>query len=199
MSHRYFRRVPWWRRGYHCRQVDGFLNRLDASLSGQLPPMAPSDIRRVGFELVRHGYDIAMVDAHLDALEERLFTVQSTISARRGRRGRLDTAQDEQFLQSQLDQAYMHRFPRARAWRRGYDVDDVDDFVDAVLKALSGRAALTVEQARTVAFRPKRGGYDEDAVDETLDRVVEVLLVKGRAAAIDDERATGVETAEPPS
>jgi DivIVA domain-containing protein len=93
----------------------------------------------------------------------------------------------------------MHRFPRARAWRRGYDVDDVDDFVDGVLKALSGSAALTVEQARTVAFRPKRGGYDEDAVDETLDRVVEVLLVKRRAAAIDDERATGVETADPPS
>ena len=77
--------------------------------------------------------------------------------------------------------------------RRGYDLDEVDDFVDLVLVRLdapNNKAALnndneaielTVEDVRAAGFKPRRGGYAEHAVDETLDRVVEVLLVQRRA------------------
>jgi DivIVA domain-containing protein len=79
----------------------------------------------------------------------------------------------------------MRRFPRVHFPRRGYDIDDVDEFLDLVGKALDSAIAsvardiggLTVADVRTVAFRPKRGGYAEEAVDETLDRVVEMMLL----------------------
>ncbi|MDQ1618264.1 MAG: hypothetical protein QOJ27_3181 [Sphingomonadales bacterium] len=191
-----FPRVRRWRRGYHCRQVEAFLSSVEVSLGGHLPPMAASDIRRAGFELVRHGYAVADVDHHLDALEERVLTLQTAAS---GRRGRPDPASDEQFLRDELSGPHMRRFPRAGMLRRGYDVDDVDDFIDRVTSVLAGTDEMTVDEARAAGFCPKRGGYDEESVDETLDRVVEWLLVKRRAATDVAHRAarTDVETAGP--
>jgi DivIVA domain-containing protein len=184
VSHHRFPRTSRWRRGYHCRQVDEFLAKVEQSLQGTLPPMAAADIRRTGFELVHHGYTVALVDAHLDALEEQVLVVEAETS---GRRGRSDQSSDVQFLRDQLSERYMRRFPRSRAWRRGYDVDGVDAFVDRVLARLDENAdgealQLTAEVVRTTGFKPRRGGYSEEAVDEMLDRVVEVLLVQRRAA-----------------
>lgn len=184
MRHSRFPRTHRWRRGYHCRQVDAFLAHVESSLQGTLPPMAASDIRRAGFEMVRHGYAVAQVDAHFDELEERVLVVESATS---GRRGRTDPDSDVRFLREQLDQPHMRRFPRSRLLRRGYDLDEVDDFIDLVLArfdALNGdeSRSLTVEDVRATGFKPRRGGYAERAVDETLDRVVEVLLVQRRAA-----------------
>jgi DivIVA domain-containing protein len=189
MKHKRFLRTSRWRRGYHCRQVDVFLARVEQSLHGTLPPMAASEIRRAGFELVHHGYRIASVDAHLDELEERLLVVENAMA---GRRERNDPARDVQFLRNQLDEPHLRRFPRSRTLRRGYDAKQVDAFVDRVLDCLAelpgetsshsdnAAVALTVEDVRTAGFKPRRGGYAESAVDETLDRVVEVLLVQRR-------------------
>jgi DivIVA domain-containing protein len=197
VRHARFPRVRRLRRGYHCKQVDAFLAGVEASLIGQLPPIAPSDIRRAGFELVRHGYDIGAVDSHLDSLEERVLALSGGVS---GRRRRAVSASDEQLLRDQLDAPYMRRFSRASILRRGYNVDDVDEFLDRVTAALSGDAEVTVEQSREVSFRPKRGGYDENAVDETLDHIVEVLLIKRRAAQKGASAPrTDVETADPGS
>jgi DivIVA domain-containing protein len=171
-----------WRRGYHCGQVDAFLATVEQSLEGIYPPMAAAAIRRAGFELVRHGYSIPAVDAHLDALEERVLVAEGATG---GRRGRTDTDTDVQFLRDQLDEPYMRRFPRSSMLRRGYDLDEVDGLVDRVLARFNGAndkeaTELTVEDVRTAGFKPRRGGYAEEAVDEMLDRVVELLLVQRR-------------------
>jgi DivIVA domain-containing protein len=147
--------------------------------------MAAADIRRVGFELVRHGYAVAAVDAHLDELEERVLLVEAATS---GRRVRSDRDTDVQFLRDQLNEPYMRRFPRSGPLRRGYDLDEVDGLVDRVLARFNGvsntgqdvNGELTVEDVRTAGFKPRRGGYAEEAVDEMLDRVVELLLVQRR-------------------
>jgi DivIVA domain-containing protein len=185
MRHHQFPRTAWWRRGYHRRQVDEFLAKVELSLQGNLPPMAAADVRRAGFELVRHGYTVALVDARLDDLEERVLVVEGQTS---GRRGRTDLESDMEFLRDQLGQAYMRRFPRSRMLRRGYDLDEVDAFVDRVLarfEAQSDNVArqLTVEDVRRTGFKPRRGGYAEESVDEMLDRVVELLLVQRRGAS----------------
>ena len=185
MTHKRFRRASRWRRGYHCRQVDVFLARVEVSLQGDFPPMAASDIRRAGFELVRHGYSVAAVDARLDDLEERALLVEGPTS---GRRVRSDPDADVQFLRDELSKPYMRRFPKSGILRRGYDLDDVDGLVDRVLARFNGVSTasqdvideLTVEDVRTAGFKPRRGGYAEEAVDEMLDRVVELLLVQRR-------------------
>ena len=137
-------------------------------------------MRRAGFELVHHGYDVEQVDAHLDRLEEKVVVAQGMTS---GRRGRSDPASEAAYLREQLAAPYMKRFPRAGMLHRGYQVDDVDEFVDRVVGALDGEGSLTLEEVREVPFRPKRGGYREDAVDEAMDRVIEHLLLVRRLGA----------------
>ncbi len=178
MSHHdRFRRVGLLHKGYHRRQVDAFLNHVEVSLSGVFPSPTASDVRQAGFELVRNGYDVGEVDDHLDALEEKVVAAQGV---RGGRRGKVDPAADAAYLRELLDAPYMRRFPRARLLRRGYHVDDVDDFVDAIVAALDGDGSLTLDDVRQVPFRPKRGGYREDSVDDAMDRVIEHLLLVRR-------------------
>jgi DivIVA domain-containing protein len=177
MSHKRFPRVSRLRKGYHRRQVDAFLSSVEVALGGALPPPTAAEIRQVGFEMVHGGYDPGAVDRALDTLEERVIAAHAMTA---GRRGRFDPDGEAEVLCRELAAPYMQRFPRTRTLHRGYDVDDVDEFVDQVLTALRGEATVTAEQVRGAAFRPRRGGYREDVVDETLDRVVEHLLLVRR-------------------
>jgi DivIVA domain-containing protein len=176
--HDRYPRVSRWRKGYHRRQVDAFVSNVEVSLSGMIPMPTATDIRRAGFELRRGGYDTAVVDAALDELEGRVLAVQR-MSA--GRRGRADPGADAAVLRDEVSGPYMQRFPRTGFLRRGYDLDDVDDFVDRVLVSLDGGdpagQQLAVDDVRAVVFRPRRGGYREDAVDDALDHVVEHLML----------------------
>ena len=185
MSHRRFGRVRWYRRGYHCRQVDHFLDHIDVSLGGAFPPPTAAEIRKVGFELVRHGYVVAEVDEHLDALEERVLLSPALAIGRRGRG--TDPASETQFLKDELTAPYMKRFPRVSGLRRGYHQDDVDEFVDQIVATIDGTGAVTVEDVRSAPFRPRRGGYREDAVDEAMDRIVEHLLLVRRQSAAPEQ------------
>jgi DivIVA domain-containing protein len=62
---------------------------------------------------------------------------------------------------------------RRRAIRRGYKVDEVDNFLDRVEATLNGAAAapITAQDVHDVVFRVRFGGYDEWQVDLHLDRV----------------------------
>ncbi len=176
-----FPRAPGLAKGYDRKQVDAFLIRADLALQGAVPTVTATEIRQAGFELVRRGYQVEAVDEVLDELELQAVLLAAATS----RRGRVDPVAEAAFLRKELSAPYMRRFPRLRFPRRGYDLDDVDEFIDRVCAALvtaveSGALStggLTVAEVRTVAFRPKRGGYAEDAVDETLDRVVEMMLL----------------------
>lgn len=69
-------------------------------------------------------------------------------------------------------------FDRAPLGRRGYNEDQVDDFLDRVQATLAGEDQLTAREVREVEFDPApfiRRGYNEDQVDEFLDLVVEEL------------------------
>lgn len=184
--HHRFPRAGRLRRGYHVRQVDAFLDRVEVSLNGLLPPVSAAEIRQAGFELVRHGYLVEAVDDALDEIEERAVRAQAATA---GRRGRVDPESEAAFLREELAAPYMKRFPRCSTLRRGYDVDDVDDFLDRVTLTLSGQGALAVEDVRRVSFRPKHGGYAEQAVDEALDRVVELFLLLHRSGALPPQPA----------
>jgi DivIVA domain-containing protein len=180
--HDRFHRAGHLHKGYHRRQVDAFVNQVEVSLGGVFQPPTATEVRQAGFELVRGGYDVAEVDEYLDVLEDRVILAQSATA---GRRGRPDLGSEAAYLREELSAPYMRRFPRARFFRRGYAVDDVDDFVDAVVATLDGSAEdreVGVEDVRRAPFTARRGGYREDAVDDAMDRVVEHLLQVRREA-----------------
>jgi len=67
---------------------------------------------------------------------------------------------------------------RRKALRRGYKVDEVDDFLDRAEATLAGEPVsqpLTADDIRDVVFRTRFGGYDEWQVDLHLDRLEKEL------------------------
>ena len=68
---------------------------------------------------------------------------------------------------------------RRRALRRGYKVDEVDEFLDRVEATLGGEhleAPVSTQEVHDVVFRVRFGGYDEWQVDLHLDRVERQLM-----------------------
>ncbi len=81
---------------------------------------------------------------------------------------------------------------RRRALRRGYKVDEVDEFLDRVEATLAGDPIGSPVGSRDVhdfVFRVRFGGYDEWQVDMHLDRVERQLAVL--------EEGGGMQPAEP--
>jgi DivIVA domain-containing protein len=96
------------------------------------------------------------------------------------------------------DTAPGERF-RRRALKRGYKVDEVEEFLERVEETLTGRArgnsGVTAEDVREVVFRVRFGGYDEWQVDKHLDRLerqLEDLAQLGRGGPLVEDRPTQV-------
>lgn len=90
-----------------------------------------------------------------------------------------------------MSQQQGQRF-RRRALRRGYKVDEVDEFLTRVESTLEGRPTTAPVRARDVhdfVFRVRFGGYDEWQVDMHLDRVERELTAL--------EEGGGMPAAEP--
>ncbi|BCY14488.1 DivIVA domain-containing protein [Actinoplanes sp. L3-i22] len=62
------------RRGYKVDEVDAFLDRVEATLSGEQagPPVAAQEVHDVVFRVRFGGYDEWQVDLHLDRVERQL-------------------------------------------------------------------------------------------------------------------------------
>jgi DivIVA domain-containing protein len=76
---------------------------------------------------------------------------------------------------------------RRRALRRGYKVDEVDDFLDRAEATLAGAptgSPVASRDVHDVVFRVRFGGYDEWQVDMHLDRVERQLSAMEDAGGI---------------
>lgn len=63
-------------------------------------------------------------------------------------------------------------------WSEGYDMDEVDAFLDRIAAGCRGEGGPTVEQIERQRFTPVRfsEGYDMDEVDTFVDEVIVPLL-----------------------
>lgn len=79
-------------------------------------------------------------------------------------------------------------FPRARGSRRGYDPDEVDEFLAearaAYAAAADGESQLTSSDLRNSAFSLRKGGYSAPHVDAALERLEDAFAVREREAAL---------------
>lgn len=66
------------------------------------------------------------------------------------------------------------RFSSSR-FRAGYDMDEVDDFLDRAYAALRGDGAMSAEEAEGARFTTRKFG-DTYAVDEVDDYIQDHLL-----------------------
>lgn len=171
-----------WKNGYDPAQVDSFFKRARESFERETPQPGDLDaraVRTVGFDLVRKGYHVGVVDAALDRLEDAF--------AKRAR-DRLVAASGQESWVQELTRAAGSlrgrlvrepgtRFNHPDAGIIGYDIAEVDDLCDRINAYFTQGHAMSVDEVRRVLFRTKKGtkAYDEDQVDAFLDRVVEVM------------------------
>jgi DivIVA domain-containing protein len=164
-------RFPVVLRGYNRAQVDEVLDRIAGAAgpgSPQTAPVTADEIRASRFDVATRGYDRRAVD---EALHEHIRRLAATgpRSARpkrpQVRQGWLiGWVQDAQFTGVRM--------------RPGYDVRDVDAFLDRVVAGLRGVAppvsATEVRECvfRTVKFGP---GYTEREVDAFLVQLASAL------------------------
>ncbi|MFG1999385.1 DivIVA domain-containing protein [Spirillospora sp. NPDC048911] len=161
-------RLPMALRGYERGQVDALLDRIRITLNGARKPADPSsdgitadDVRATRFDIVLRGYEPRAVD---ELLQECIRELQAAAPiGRRAGRPRVHPGWLIGWIQNT-------RFTGA-GMRTGYDVRDVDAFLERVITGLRGTAPpVTARNVREIVFRTVRfgPGYDEREVDAFL-------------------------------
>jgi DivIVA domain-containing protein len=209
-------RVSWLRRGYAVRQVDAAVRTVEQALAQDPPGVTATDVRRLGFELRHHGYQIAATDALLDELELRC--TKAALGAVPPWQVADEATRDLERLRNSTGPADGARFPRVGRLRRGYDVAQVDRLLERCTSDL-GELRVTAESSprtgtvapddvRGTVFRRSRHGYQEEAVDRTFDEVIDLLLrrdalvaglaPRGRSSSRDSRADGGLDSASGP-
>lgn len=169
------------RRGYSIDQVEDFLE--DARQAYTADPNAPvavssSSIRQMAFEMQKGGYSAEHVDAALERLEDAFASRERdrNVALKGDEAWYAEARSVAKEILGRLDRPVGHRFDHAGVLAFGYHRIDVDEFVDRLTSYFTEGHSMSIEEVRTVAFRPKRGGYREAQVDLLLDAVINVML-----------------------
>src|SRR5690606_39562801 len=79
-------------------------------------------------------------------------------------------------------------FPRARKGRLGYDIDEVEDFLEDARRAYTAEnpdvSVVTADTIRTTAFSMRKGGYSTTHVDAALERLEDAFASRERSRDI---------------
>jgi DivIVA domain-containing protein len=79
-------------------------------------------------------------------------------------------------------------FPRARKSRKGYDIEQVEDFLEEARQAYAAEpgapVAVTSDSIRTMGFPLTKGGYSAKQVDAALERLEDAFASRERDRAI---------------
>ncbi|WP_158602793.1 DivIVA domain-containing protein [Jiangella rhizosphaerae] len=162
--------------GYDIDEVDAFVDRIRDTLGTTL---TDDEVRNVQFTTVRlrAGYDMRAVDEYLDDVVARLSVAPkppapgpAPADVEPGATRWQESLTERYELLKIADRPAGERFRGVRL-REGYDIGDVDAFVDHVRATLG--TTLTADEVRNVQFTTVRLrlGYDMPAVDEWLDAV----------------------------
>lgn len=79
-------------------------------------------------------------------------------------------------------------FPRTRRSQRGYNIDQVEEFLEEARRAYTapngGPVAMTAERIRHTAFSLQRTGYSPSHVDAALERLEDAFAAREREQAL---------------
>ncbi len=176
-----FPRVRRSRPGYDIDEVEDFLEDARRAYTAEQPnaTVVTSDtIRRTAFTMRRGGYSPVHVDAALERLEDAFATRERDRAfVDTGDQAWYATARSTaQVILDRLVRPRGSRFHRVSVFSRGYSTRDVDTFTDRITGYFQNGTAISIDEIRTVAFRPQRRGYRESQVDVVLDAVTRVML-----------------------
>lgn len=167
------------RRGYDTEEVDAFLARARRAYDGDRDAsLSAAEIRTVAFGMVRGGYDPGAVDAALERLEDAFAARERDSTRNRVGDDRWfgDARATAKAILGRLHRADGARFERVGVLTQGYSRKEVDRFASRLRRYFEDGKPMSVDEVRTIVFRPSRGGYREAQVDFMLDAVTGVML-----------------------
>ncbi len=176
-----FPKAIWPKKGYTQNEVDSFFERARAAYEGGMPAeqFSSPEVRAVRFSMVRGGYATEVVDGALDRLEAAFVKRdRADHVAVNGQQAWLDrVASRATTLYPRLLRPAGERFDHP-ASGKGYDAEQVDQFLDRIASFFDDGEVLTADQIRGVTFKHARGtkAYEEGVVDAYLNRAIEILL-----------------------
>lgn len=174
-----FPTVGRWASGYDREEVEEFFDRAKRAYQNGDVSMTSEDVRNAAFDLVRHGYDPAAVDAALDRLEGAFIQRdRAEYVTSRGQDAWMEQiAERATTLYPRLVRPAGERFAPPRRGR-GYEREAVDDVMDRLVDYFDAGAELSAAELRAATFpsAPPSRAYAEGPVDAFLDRAVDVLL-----------------------
>lgn len=166
--------------GYSPQQVEEFLatarRAYDAGTADS--GLSAGEIRHTAFAMQKGGYSPQHVDSALERLEDAFAARERELATgTAGEQAWFDEARgNAQVIVNRLGRPAGHRFARNSFLSVGYSIADVDRFANRLAKYFQDGFPVTVDDVRTVVFRPQRGGYREAQVDLALDSVIDVML-----------------------
>ena len=166
--------------GYNLDQVEEFLESTRLAYDdGGTQRLTAADIRHTAFGMQKGGYSPEHVDAALERLEDAFATRErERATQERGEQAWLaDARSTAQVLINRLGRPTGEKFDRTSFLSTGYHRADVDRFAAKLVKYFQDGHPVTVDDVRTIVFRPQRAGYREAQVDQVLDSVVDVMLM----------------------
>ena len=169
------------RRGYDIDQVEDFLEEARRAYNadqGAPAVLGAEDIRRTAFPLQKGGYSPAHVDAALERLEDAFASRERDVARQRAGDDEWFTTarRNAKDIIDRLARPKGKKFRRAGFLAEGYDRKQVDAFGERLSDYFLKASPMSVDEVRTIAFRPKKGGYREAQVDYFIDSVVTVML-----------------------
>jgi DivIVA domain-containing protein len=164
-------------KGYRPEQVDEFIGQLKQQyLSPQNSYLRSHELRSKEFDLVNGGYQVNLVDEAIDRLEDKF--ADRELAAKSVAEKSSRAREIKELLSGRSARPAKKRFDRTGLLLRGYNVAQVDAFIDQVAKHLDSQSPLDLGSVRHIVFRPTRNGYDESRVDLFIDRVIELIQIE---------------------
>jgi DivIVA domain-containing protein len=174
--------APRSRKPGYIDEVEHFLEQAREAYGaapGAESALTSEEIRHTAFRVRRRGgYSARHVDAALERLEEAFAAREREREIAVRGQGAYDaeTRAAAQEIIDRLARDEGARFRRVSFLARGYRPGDVDAFMGRVSRYFQDGAPLTVENVRTIAFRPAFRGYQETQVDLLLDTAIRLML-----------------------
>jgi len=167
--------------GYDPEQVDEFLQTARLAYDGDeraSATLTAADIRHTAFGMTKGGYSTTHVDAALERLEDAFAARERETAQARANSGEwMEQARTTaQVILNRLARPVGERFDRVSFLTYGYNKADVDRFATRLVRYFQDGRPMSIDEVRTITFRPQRGGYREAQVDLLLDSVTDVML-----------------------
>lgn len=160
------------RGGYVVADVQRQLDRVASLMrAGQpVPPVNPAGLRKAHF---REGYAPESVKALFDNIAEWQRQLDATAPKPSEETEAAAEEKSDRLIWTREQQVWVREITfAATRFGQAYEVDQVDDFLDVVLRAMAnGEPLPNIKSAQFHMARPTRGGYDAAAVDHFLDQL----------------------------